>query len=49
MNGVINFLKPKGMTSHDAVYFFRKLLNIKKIGHTGTLDPNAMGVLPICI
>lgn len=49
MNGVINFLKPKGMTSHDAVYFFRRLLNIKKIGHTGTLDPNAMGVLPICI
>lgn len=49
MDGVINFLKPKGMTSHDAVYFFRKLLNIKKIGHTGTLDPNAIGVLPICI
>lgn len=49
MNGVINFFKPKGMTSHDAVYFFRKLLNIKRIGHTGTLDPNATGVLPICI
>lgn len=49
MNGVINFYKPSGMTSHDAVYFFRRLLNIKKIGHTGTLDPNATGVLPICI
>lgn len=49
MDGVINFYKPEGMTSHDAVYFFRRLLNIKKIGHTGTLDPNATGVLPICI
>lgn len=49
MNGIINFNKPKGMTSHDAVNFFRKLLNTKKVGHTGTLDPNATGVLPICI
>ncbi|TJX16221.1 tRNA pseudouridine(55) synthase TruB [Tissierella creatinini] len=49
MDGVINFFKPRGMTSHDAVYFFRRLLKIKKIGHTGTLDPNATGVLPICI
>ena len=49
MNGIINFYKPKGMTSHGAVNFFRKLLNIKRIGHTGTLDPNAEGVLPICI
>ncbi len=49
MNGIINFYKPKGMTSHGAVSFFRKLLNIKRIGHTGTLDPNAEGVLPICI
>lgn len=49
MNGIINFFKPRGMTSHDAVYFFRKLLNIKRVGHTGTLDPNATGVLPICI
>lgn len=49
MDGVINLFKPKGMTSHDAVYFVRKLLNIKKVGHTGTLDPNATGVLPICI
>jgi len=49
MNGIINFFKPRGMTSHDAVSFFRKLLGIKKIGHSGTLDPNATGVLPICI
>ncbi len=49
MNGIINFNKPKGMTSHDAVNFFRKLFNTKRIGHTGTLDPNATGVLPICI
>ncbi|MGO1470327.1 MAG: tRNA pseudouridine(55) synthase TruB [Tissierella sp.] len=49
MKGIINFYKPKGMTSHDAVNFFRRLLNMKRIGHTGTLDPNAEGVLPICI
>lgn len=49
MNGIINFNKAKGMTSHDAVYYFRKLLKIKKVGHTGTLDPDATGVLPICI
>lgn len=49
MNGIINFYKPKGITSHGAVSFFRKLLNIKRIGHTGTLDPNAEGVLPICV
>ena len=49
MNGIINFFKPRGMTSHDAVSFFRRLLGIKKIGHSGTLDPNATGVLPICI
>lgn len=49
LDGVVNFFKPVGMTSHDAVYFFRKLFGIKKIGHTGTLDPMAAGVLPICI
>ena len=49
MDGVINIFKPRGMTSHDVVYFIRKVLNIKKVGHTGTLDPNATGVLPICI
>ena len=49
MDGIINILKPSGMTSHDVVSFIRKNLNIKKVGHTGTLDPNAAGVLPICI
>ncbi|MGF7057116.1 tRNA pseudouridine(55) synthase TruB [Brassicibacter mesophilus] len=49
MNGIINVLKPSGMTSHDVVSFIRRTLNIKKVGHTGTLDPNAAGVLPVCI
>ncbi|MGO1713065.1 MAG: tRNA pseudouridine(55) synthase TruB, partial [Senegalia sp. (in: firmicutes)] len=49
MNGIINVLKPSAMTSHDVVSFLRKTLDMKKIGHTGTLDPNACGVLPICI
>ncbi len=49
MNGIININKPIGMTSHDVVSFARKCLGIKKIGHTGTLDPDASGVLPICI
>ena len=49
VQGIINLLKPAGMTSHDGVYFLRKLTGIKKIGHTGTLDPMAAGVLPICI
>ncbi|GGH82069.1 tRNA pseudouridine synthase B [Pullulanibacillus pueri] len=41
--------KPKGMTSHDCIYRLRKLLKMKKIGHTGTLDPDVDGVLPICL
>ncbi|MBQ9737587.1 MAG: tRNA pseudouridine(55) synthase TruB [Clostridia bacterium] len=49
MNGVINVNKPLGITSHDVVYKLRRLLGIKKIGHTGTLDPDAAGVLPMCI
>ena len=49
MNGFINFLKPPGMTSHDAVSFIRKQLKVKKAGHTGTLDPGVAGVLPICV
>lgn len=49
MNGIINVLKPAQMTSHDVVSIMRRLLQTKKIGHTGTLDPNAVGVLPICI
>jgi tRNA pseudouridine55 synthase len=47
--GVLNVLKPAGMSSHDIVYFVRRQLGIKKVGHTGTLDPYATGVLPICI
>lgn len=49
MNGLINILKPTGMTSHDVVNVIRKKFKIKKVGHTGTLDPNAAGVLPILI
>ena len=49
MNGVINFLKPPGMTSNGAVVFLRGLLGVKKTGHAGTLDPGACGVLPICV
>jgi len=49
MNGIINVLKPSDMTSHDVVAFIRRTLNIKKVGHTGTLDPNAAGILPICV
>lgn len=49
LNGILNILKPPGMTSYDVVSIVRKKLNIKKVGHTGTLDPNAAGVLPICV
>ncbi|AEF94345.1 tRNA pseudouridine synthase B [Desulfotomaculum nigrificans CO-1-SRB] len=49
MDGIINVLKPPGMTSHDVVYFVRKITGAKKCGHTGTLDPGATGVLPVCL
>lgn len=49
MIGILNILKPTGMTSHDVVSAIRKILNIKKIGHAGTLDPNVAGVLVICV
>lgn len=49
MNGILIINKPKGYTSHDVVNVLRKKLNTKKIGHTGTLDPNATGVLPILV
>lgn len=49
MNGIINVLKPAGMTSFDVVGFLRRISGQKKIGHTGTLDPMAVGVLPICL
>lgn len=47
-NGVININKPEGYTSHDVVARLRRKLGIKRVGHTGTLDPMATGVLPIC-
>lgn len=47
MDGVFNVLKPPGMTSHDVIGFLRRVLNTKKIGHGGTLDPDAAGVLPV--
>ena len=49
MNGVINVYKEKGFTSQDVVAKLRGILKQKKIGHTGTLDPDAEGVLPICV
>lgn len=49
MKGILIFNKPKGITSHDVVYILRRKTGIKKIGHTGTLDPLAEGVLPMCI
>lgn len=49
INGIINVYKEKGYTSHDVVAKMRGILKIKKIGHTGTLDPDAEGVLPLCI
>ena len=49
MNGIINVYKEQGYTSFDVVAKLRKMLHIKKIGHTGTLDPLAEGVLPVCI
>ena len=45
--GLINLLKPPGMTSHDAVSFIRRVYRQKKVGHSGTLDPAAAGVLPV--
>ncbi len=47
--GFLNIYKPKGLTSFDVIRILRKVLKIKQIGHTGTLDPMAEGVLPICI
>ncbi|WP_100403034.1 tRNA pseudouridine(55) synthase TruB [Bacillus sp. FJAT-42315] len=49
MNGILPLWKEKGMTSHDCVFRIRKILRTKKVGHTGTLDPDVEGVLPICI
>ncbi len=49
MNGVINIIKNTGMTSFDVVARVRKIAREKKVGHTGTLDPEASGVLPVCL
>ncbi len=48
-NGILNIDKPQGLTSHDVVDIIRKVFSKSKVGHTGTLDPIATGVLPICI
>lgn len=49
MDGILNVYKEKGYTSHDVVAKLRGILKQKKIGHTGTLDPDAEGVLPVCL
>lgn len=49
MDGILNVYKEKGYTSHDVVAKLRKIVGQKKIGHTGTLDPEAEGVLPVCL
>ncbi|MEA5085541.1 MAG: tRNA pseudouridine(55) synthase TruB [Lachnospiraceae bacterium] len=49
MDGIINIYKEKGFTSHDVVAVVRRTINQKKVGHTGTLDPEAEGVLPVCV
>src|SRR5438874_4902838 len=49
MDGILNINKAIGMTSHDVVATIRKLLKQKRVGHAGTLDPAASGVLPICV
>lgn len=49
MDGFLNIYKEKGFTSHDVVAVVRRTLHMKKVGHTGTLDPDAEGVLPICV
>jgi len=49
MNGILPLWKPKGLTSHDCVMKIRKLFQTKKVGHTGTLDPEVEGVLPVCV
>lgn len=49
MEGILPLFKPAGLTSHDCIFKLRKILKTKKVGHTGTLDPDVTGVLPICI
>ncbi len=49
LDGVFNILKPPGMTSHDVVAYARRVMSVQRVGHTGTLDPGAAGVLPLCV
>lgn len=49
MDGFLNVLKPPGMTSHDVVAYIRRLFGVKRVGHTGTLDPGVAGVLPLAL
>ncbi|AMY04928.1 tRNA pseudouridine(55) synthase TruB [Staphylococcus condimenti] len=49
MEGILPVFKERGLTSHDVVFKLRKILHTKKVGHTGTLDPEVDGVLPVCI
>ena len=49
IHGILNVQKEKGYTSHDVVAKLRGIIRQKKIGHTGTLDPDAVGVLPVCL
>lgn len=48
-DGIVNVMKPPGITSHDVVNRLRRVYHTKKVGHTGTLDPDALGVLPVCV
>ena len=49
LSGVLIIKKPDGMTSHDVVNRVRRLYQTRRVGHTGTLDPEATGVLPVCL
>jgi tRNA pseudouridine55 synthase len=49
LDGIFNIYKEKGFTSHDVVAIVRRTIHMKKVGHTGTLDPDAEGVLPVCV
>lgn len=49
LGGIVNINKPAGITSHNVVSRVRRILGIKRVGHTGTLDPDAEGVLPVCV
>ena len=49
ISGILNIKKEPGFTSHDVVAKLRGIVHQKKIGHTGTLDPDATGVLPVCL